>query len=108
MKTFKTFVESEATMIDEYIMWIDNTEKLYKQKMEIIKNLKRKINNGKYDHKKSVKLWMYLVDNGAKKYVKEFGGDVKRDFPKDVRQSVAVQFSNEYRAEIEIQGGDML
>ena len=63
---------------------------------------------GTYDHIKAPKLWMYLVDNGAKKYVKEFGGNVKDTFPKDVRQSVAVQFSNEYKAEIEIQGGEMI
>ena len=51
---------------------------------------------------------MYLVDNGAKKYVKAYGGDVKTMFPKELRKSVAVEFANEYRAEIEIQGGDML
>ena len=49
-----------------------------------------------------------LVDFGAKQYVKEFGGDVKRDFPKDLRLSVANEFANEYKAEIDIQGGDML
>ena len=63
---------------------------------------------GTYDHLKAPKLWMYLVDNGAKKYVKAYGGDVKTMFPKDLRKSVAVEFANEYRAEIEIQGGDML
>ena len=63
---------------------------------------------GTYDHIKAPKLWMYLVDNGAKKYVKEFGGDVKRDFPKDLRLSVANQFANEYKAEIDIQGGEMI
>jgi hypothetical protein len=49
-----------------------------------------------------------LVDNGVKKYIKEFGGDAKLLFPKDVRQSVAIEFANEYKAEIEAQGGDML
>ena len=67
----------------------------------------KKMKSGKYDHTRAPKLWMYLVDNGAKQYVKEFGGDVKSQFPKDVRQSVAIEFANEYRAEIESQGGEM-
>jgi hypothetical protein len=49
-----------------------------------------------------------VFDNGAKKYVKEFGGDVKRDWPKDLRMSIANEFANEYKAEIEIQGGEMI
>ncbi len=93
----------------ELKLYIQNDRDLYRQQIvPIIKNVQRRMKKGTYDHIKAPKLWMYLVDNGAKKYVKEFGGDVKRDFPKDVRQSVAVQFANEYKAEIEIQGGDML
>ena len=64
--------------------------------------------SGKYDHAQAPELWMYLVDNGAKKYVREFGGDANKDFPKDLRLSVANQFANEYKAEIEIQGGEMI
>ena len=93
----------------ELKLYIDYDRDLYRQQVvPIIKNVQRRMKKGTYDHIKAPKLWMYLVDNGAKKYVKEFGGDVKRDFPKDVRQSVAVQFANEYKAEIDIQGGDML
>ena len=62
----------------------------------------------KYDHTKAPKLFSYLVDNGVKKYIKEFGGNAKELFPKDVRQSVAIELANYYKAEIEIQGGDML
>ena len=45
-----------------------------------------------YDHEKVIKLWMYLVDDAAKKYVKEFGSvdqDVADMFPKETRQQVA-------------------
>jgi hypothetical protein len=98
----------DAHAARELKLYIEQDRDLYKQQIiPIVKNIQRKMKKGTYDHIKAPKLWMYLVDNGAKKYVKEFGGDVKRDFPKDVRQSVAVQFSNEYRAEIEIQGGEM-
>ena len=93
----------------ELKLYIENDNQLYRQQVvPIIKNVQRKMKSGKYDHTKAPKLWMYLVDNGAKKYVKEFGGDVKSQFPKDVRLSVAIEFANEYRAEIELQGGDML
>ena len=93
----------------ELKLYIENDRDLYRQQIvPIIKNVQRRMKKGTYDHIKAPKLWMYLVDNGAKKYVKEFGGNVKDMFPRDVRQSVAVQFANEYRAEIEIQGGEMV
>jgi len=95
--------------IQELKLYIENDRDLYRQQIvPIIKNIQRRMKKGTYDHLKAPKLWMYLVDNGAKKYVKEFGGDVKSQFPKDVRHSVAVEFANEYRAEIEAQGGEML
>ena len=93
----------------ELKLYIQNDRDLYRQQIvPIIKNVQRKMKSGKYEHAKAPKLWMYLVDNGAKKYVKEFGGDIKRDFPKDLRLSIANEFATEYKAEIDIQGGDML
>jgi len=84
-------VDAESSReLDLYIM---NDEELYRRRfMPIILNLRRKINRGVYDHKKSVKLWMYLVDDAAKKYVEEFGDqtdDVKDMFPKETRLQVA-------------------
>jgi hypothetical protein len=99
----------DAHAATELKLYIDNDNQLYRQQTtSIIKNVQRKMKSGKYDHAKAPKLWSYLVDNGVKKYIKEFGGDAKLIFPKDVRQSVAIEFANEYKAEIEAQGGDML
>jgi hypothetical protein len=99
----------DATAARELKLYIENDRDLYKQQIvPIIKNVQRKMKSGKYDHRQAPKLWMYLVDNGAKKYVKEFGGDVKTMFPKDLRLSIANEFANEYKAEIEIQGGEMV
>jgi hypothetical protein len=99
----------DAHAARELKLYIENDRDLYRQQIvPIIKNVQRKMKSGKYDHAQAPKLWLYLVDNGAKKYVKEFGGDVKRDFPKDLRMSIANEFANEYRAEIEIQGGEMV
>ena len=84
-------VDSNAT--NELDLFIMNNEDLYRRKfMPIIQNLKRKIARNVYDHDKAKKLWMYLIDDAAKEYVKEFGNpdeDVKDMFPKETRLRVA-------------------
>ena len=100
---------TDATAARELKLYIEADQDLYKQQIvPIIENVQRKMKSGKYDHAQAPELWMYLVDNGAKKYVKEFGGDANKDFPKDLRLSIANQFANEYKAEIEIQDGEMI
>ena len=84
-------IDSDATNeLDTFIM---NNEDLYRRRfMPIISNIKRKLAKGIYDHEKAQKLWMYLIDDAAKEYVKEFGSqqdDVMDMFPKEVRQQVA-------------------
>ena len=91
---------SDANAERELYLFVSNERSLMRQKASIIKNIKQKMKTGKYDHSKAPKLWQYWVENGAKLYVKEFGGSVKDTFAKDVRQSVAVQFANEMQAEI--------
>ena len=99
----------DAHAARELKLYIEDDKDLYRQQIvPIIKNVQRKMKSGKYEHTQAPKLWLYLVDNGAKKYVKEFGGDVKRDFPKDLRLSIANEFANEYKAEIEIHSGEMI
>ena len=84
-------IDSDAVNeLDTYIM---NSEELYRRRfMPIISNIKRKLAKNVYDHDKAQKLWMYLVDDAAKEYVKEFGSqqdDVANMFPKETRQKVA-------------------
>lgn len=84
-------IDSNATNeLDTYIM---NNEQLYRRRfMPIIANIKRKLKRGIYDHDKAQKLWMYLIDDGAKEYVKEFGStqdDVATMFPKETRLHLA-------------------
>jgi hypothetical protein len=53
---------------------IANDGQLYTQQyMPIVENLRKKLAKGTYDRTKAVKLVMYLVDNGAKKYTRQFG-----------------------------------
>ena len=84
-------IDSDAVNeLDTYIM---NNEELYRRRfMPIISNIKRKLKKNTYDHEKAQKLWMYLIDDAARKYVQEFGSagsDVKDMFPKETRQQVA-------------------
>ena len=106
MKNFTAFVkENWKDEARELKLYIDNDGDLYRQRLvPIVKNIQRKMKSGKYDHSKAPKLWMYLVDDGAKKYSKEFPG-VK--FDRKVRQYVAQEFADEYKDEIEVQGGEM-
>jgi hypothetical protein len=84
-------IDSDAVNeLDTYIM---NNEELYRRRfMPIISNIRRKLAKNVYDHEKAQKLWMYLVDDAAKEYVKESGStqdDVGNMFPKETREQVA-------------------
>ena len=92
-------VDAEAER--ELYLYIKDGRHFQKQIDSIVKNIVRKKKSGKYDHTKAPQLWLYLVDNGAKQYAKDFGGNANVMFPKDSRKSVALQFTDEYEAEID-------
>ncbi len=99
----KEGIDSDAVNeLDTYIM---NNEDLYRRRfMPIISNIKRKMKKNVYDHEKAQKLWMYLVDDAAKEYVKEYGStqdDVATMFPKETRQQVARIISDREKENIE-------
>ena len=106
MKDFTEFLnENWKDEARELKLYIDNDGDLYKQRLiPIVKNIQRKMKSGKYDHKKAPKLWKYLVDDGAKKYAKEFPG-VK--FSKVVKDAVAEEYADEYYEELNAQDGEM-
>jgi hypothetical protein len=87
---------------DEIYNFMQNERDLERQKDSIIKNIVRKKKSGKYDHSKAPKLWMFWVDNGAKAYDKLNSSPGVKTFDKDTRWSVAIQFANEYNAEIDL------
>jgi hypothetical protein len=39
---------------------------------------------------------MYLIDDGAKRYVKSYGGNVRDTFPKRQRQMLAQDYVDEF------------
>ena len=87
---------------DELYLWMQNERDLQRQKDSIIKNIIRKKKSDKYDHSRAPKLWMFWVDNGAKAYDKLNSSPGVKTFDKDTRWSVAIQFANEYNAEIDL------
>jgi len=93
--------ESAARELDLYA---ENESALYGQFKSIIANLKKKIESGKYDASKAPKLWGYWYDAAAKRYVKEFGGEVRTAFPASLRGQLAKERAkDEYQ---KIMGGE--
>ena len=88
--------ESEQT---ELKLFIDNDGDLYRgQTTSIIKNLAAKMAKGVYDRTKAEKLWMYLVESGAKKYSREFsdGKDWHKMFDMPDRRQVAKELNDDF------------
>ena len=80
----------------ELELFIMNDQDLYRQMfMPIIMNLARKMKRGVYNHQMAPKLWQYLVDQGAKKYVMQHGGTVRNTFPKKARMELAKDIADE-------------
>jgi hypothetical protein len=87
--------------VRELGLYIENDGELYRRQTEPIeKNLLLKAKRGKYDPKKAPKLWGYLVESGAKKYAKEFGGGKWNDmFPKRDRDELSRQAARAFEVD---------
>ena len=96
----------DASAARELRLFIDNDAQLYRsQTVPIMANLCRKIRKGIYSRPRAVKLWRYLVDNGAKKYAREFGtgiGDAAMIFPGVVRDHVARELGAHFERELRL------
>jgi hypothetical protein len=80
----------------ELELFIMNDQDLYRQMfLPILMNLARKMKRGVYNHQMAPKLWQYLVDQGAKKYVMQYGGTVRNTFPKKARMELAKDMADE-------------
>jgi hypothetical protein len=64
---------NDSNAMNDLEITIESDGELHRQQfMPIINNIKKKIKGGSYNHSLVAKLWLYLVDAGAKKYAKEF------------------------------------
>ena len=81
----------------ELKLYIDNDSSLYRQRyMPILKNLSRKKKQGKFRKSLASKAFMYLIDDGAKRYTKEYGGNARDMFPKRQRQMLSKDYVDEF------------
>lgn len=95
-----TTVDTDAAR--ELDLYIANTFELVGAPNSIGKsidtNLKRKLASGKYDSALSPKAWQYLVDQGAKRYEREFGNS-SPVFNAATRRQVAADFARAWESE---------
>jgi len=81
----------------ELKLYIDNDSNIYRQRyMPILKNLSKKKKKGNYQKGLASKAFLYLVDEGAKRYTREYGGNVRDVFPKRQRQMLAKDYVDEF------------
>ena len=101
----ESFVVEDRESARELEIYIENDSALYKRQMlPIFKNLMTKKARGQYQSKLASKLFMYLVDTGAKQYVKEFDSDNAKwnvVFDKATRQQVADSLTRSFESEAE-------
>ena len=93
----KHYIDKDA--MGELELYLENGGQLYRPQFQpIIKNIQRKIASGKYNHTLAPKLWMYYVDNGAKKYAKEFANasEWMQIFTKKDRMVLAKKLADYY------------
>jgi hypothetical protein len=93
----------------ELKLYIDNDAGLYRQRyMPILKNLSSKKKQGKYRKPLAQKAFMYLIDDGAKRYVKSYGGNHLDVFPKRQRKSLAKDYVDEFEETFKNQEFDFM
>ena len=81
----------------ELKLYIDNDTDLYRQRyIPLLKNLSKRKKKGQYRKSLASKAFMYMIDDGAKRYVKSYGGDARDMFPKRQRQMLAKDYVEEF------------
>ena len=95
--------EDFSSEAEELLLFLDNDEPLYRRKKEFLKNVYTKMKRGTYSPALARKLWMYYVEEAAKKYEKEFlnPGEWHQVFPPAVRREVAKELEERERRMIE-------
>lgn len=93
---------ADETAARELDLYIANTYELVGAPNSIGKsidaNLKRKLAAGRYDAALAPKAWQHLVDEGAKRYEREFGSS-SPTFNAATRRQVATDFARAWEAE---------
>lgn len=99
--------EPDEHAANELELYINNDSALYHQRfVPIVKNLMKRRAAGTYDHEKAAKLFLYLADDGARKYYREFGGSFKFDLA--TRWAVAKSLRDSFETEADLGNYDKM
>ena len=80
----------------ELKLFIDNDSRLYRQRfLPIMRNLSNKMMKDKYKASLAERAFMYLVNDGVKKYISDFGGD-RDTFSRADKKAVAKEYVKEF------------
>ena len=103
--------QGDETAAHELKLFTENDSQIYhSQTLSILKNLATKAAKGTYTHEGGTKLFMYLAENGAKKYSKEFsdGRDWNQMFTVPTRRMAAKEWAEEFETEYKLGNYDNL
>ena len=104
--------ETDTISARELELYVENDAQLYRsQYTPINRNLATKKARGVYDHDKAVKLFMYLMESGAKKYAREYGGpgaNWHEMFNVPTRRAAAERFARHFEVEYGLGNYDSL
>lgn len=96
----------------ELELFVENDAQLHRsQEVPIQKNLITKMARGVYNHNGAVKLYGYLMENGAKKYNREHGGGGSvwhEMFNTATRKAAAERFASSFETEAKLGNYDYL
>lgn len=99
---------------EDLILIIDNDQPLYRQMVEMYKNLSKKKQKGTYDPELAPKMFKYVVDPAAKQWYEatkqwaDVPGDVVNKVTPDVRREAAVQMARRFEEAYELKEYDFM
>lgn len=95
--------EINNEMVNELVLYINNTRNVYENIQLVCKNLARKKCKGIYDEQKAVKAFYNLVNYAQQQYYREFGGASAWYLLANTatRQAVAKELLEYYQEDIE-------
>ena len=100
--------EKLSQEVRELRLFIDNDARLYKSRyIPILKNLSKFKKKDKYNPKLAIKAFMFLIDDGAKQYTKNYGGDPSI-FSKKDKVELAKDYAEEFESQYNSQEFDFM
>ena len=88
----------------ELRLFMADDPSLSNKKEDIILSIRRKMQGDKYSSSQAPQIWLHLVNDGAKRYAQQFGGDELELFPMNLRKALAHDFA--VKEERAIKAGD--